>query len=149
MATTGTGYGFDGSGVSLWKVSAWSTLTQVATSSMAVTTGQPHRIEVHLASIELWWDGVRVLQASKQLPDDLNVARHRRFDALGWDLDVRQLFDRGASASAIAQVAVTPTSSTVALGGFDTFSALAFDASNNVIPNVPFTGPSRRRVRNS
>jgi Viral BACON domain len=78
------GSGFFGLGLSLWKVTNWSWALN-ATSSVPVVPGWPHHVEVHLAgpSIEVWWDGVRELQAMDGMGGASSV--HGLYTWTNWD----------------------------------------------------------------
>ncbi len=101
---------------------------------MAVTTGQPHRIEVHLAgpSIELWWDGVRVLQASDSFL--MTSTWHGIDDSTLWDgISTFDNFSIAEPAPAVARVVVTAASAQRSHWGASTRSRPWPDAASNVI----------------
>ena len=138
------GTGFGGAWLSLWKVTNYSVIQVMNAQSSAcagcVTVGQPHRLEARFVgpAIEIWWDGVREIQVS----DGFNV------NATVHGLEVSPLWDwlssydnftiAGVPTVPIVRVDVTPNVSVVPIGQSASFTAQAFDAANNPIPNVLF-----------
>jgi hypothetical protein len=142
--------GFYGYGLSLYKVINGNWTTVVVGPDAPLAPGG-HRLEVRLtgASIEVWSDNARKIQ----LTDSYNQTqtRHGLYLLPNWDwLSTFDNFTISTGiAAAIDHVIITPPSSTVVLGGPQSFVATAYDSTNAVIPNVLFhwtTSSTRARV---
>jgi hypothetical protein len=133
------GYGHQSTKLGLFKYVSGSAVL-VAFVDPGPVQGRSHYIEVRLAgsTIEVWWNGVLRLQTSDAYAQ--TATRH----GLMWGgcADSTSTFDNFAvqlpAVGPSHHVTISPPAVTLPPGGFQTFTAQAFDAGNAAIPGTLF-----------